>query len=179
MFRFEPLKGASPVTPANLWSRSRSFPLVLTSEATKSSTAVQQGGASKDFGLFNTWNAFYADGRVPWDPEYRGGKLLGEEAYVQNYAETDAVEEMGWDYIWRGGGHFSKQASMDPQVLLLSAVIAERTKRIKIGSSIHRPVMRQSGETVSESALPHERYGFDNLMREDPFQTAEQVAIVD
>ena len=132
-----------------------------------------------DFGLFNTWNAFYADGRVPWDPEYRGGKLLEEEAYVQNYAEIDTVEEVGWDYIWLGGGHFSKQASMDPQVLLLSAVIAERTKRIKIGSSIYRPLMRQTGETVSASALPHERYGFDNSMLEDPLQTAEQVVIVD
>ena len=67
---------------------------------------------------------------------------------------------------------------MDPQVLLLSAVIAERTKRIRIGFSIHRPVMRQSGETVSASALPHERYGFDNLMLEDPLQTEEQAAIV-
>ena len=67
-----------------------------------------------DFGLFNTWNALYTDGKVPWDPEYSGGKLLEEEAYVKNYEEIDAVEEMGWDYIWLGGGHFSKQASMDP-----------------------------------------------------------------
>ncbi len=132
-----------------------------------------------DFGLFNTWNALYADGKVPWDTDYRGGKLLEEEAYVKNYEEIDAVEEMGWDYIWLGGGHFSKQSSMDPQVLMLAAVVAERTKRIKIGSSIHRPVMRQPEETVSASALPHERYGFDNLMLEDPIQTAEQVAIVD
>ena len=132
-----------------------------------------------DFGLFNTWNALYAGGRVPWDFDYKGGKLLDEEAYVKNYEEIDAVEEMGWDYVWLGGGHFSKQASMDPQVLMLSAVIAERTKRIKIGSSIHRPVIKQPSETVSASALPHERYGFDNLMLEDPIQTAEQVAIVD
>jgi alkanesulfonate monooxygenase SsuD/methylene tetrahydromethanopterin reductase-like flavin-dependent oxidoreductase (luciferase family) len=132
-----------------------------------------------DFGLFNTWNALYTDGKVPWDPEYSGGKLLEEEAYVKNYEEIDAVEEMGWDYIWLGGGHFSKQASMDPQVLMLAAVIAERTKNIRIGSSIHRPVIRQPGETVSASALPHERYGFDNLLLEDPIQTAEQVAIVD
>ena len=132
-----------------------------------------------DFGLFNTWNALYTDGKVPWDPEYSGGKLLEEEAYVKNYEEIDAVEEMGWDYIWLGGGHFSKQASMDPQVLMLAAVVAERTKNIKIGSSIHRPVIRQSEETVSASALPHERYGFDNLMLEDPIQTAEQVAMVD
>ena len=132
-----------------------------------------------DFGLFNTWNALYADDKVPWDPAYSGGKLLEEEAYAKNFVEIDAVEEMGWDYIWLGGGHFAKQASMDPQVLMLAAVIAGRTSRIKIGSSIHRPMMKLPGETVSERALPHERYSFDNLMLEDPFQTAEQVAIVD
>ena len=132
-----------------------------------------------DFGLFNTWNALYADGKVPWDSAYSGGKLLEEEAYVKNYEEIDAVEAMGWDYLWLGGGHFSKQASMDPQVLMLAAVIAERTKNIKIGSSIHRPLMKLEGEALSERALPHERYSFDNLMLDDPFQTAEQVAIVD
>ncbi len=132
-----------------------------------------------DFGLFNTWNALYQDDMVPWDPAYSGGKLLEEEAYTRNFAEVDAVEEMGWDYIWLGGGHFSKQASMDPQVLMLAAVIAGRTSRIKIGSSIHRPMMKLAGETVSERALASERYAFDNLMLEDPFQTAEQVAIVD
>ena len=132
-----------------------------------------------DFGLFNTWNALYEGDMVPWHPDYQGGKLLEEDAYLKNYEEIDAVEEMGWDYIWLGGGHFSKQASMDPQVLMLAAVIAERTEHIKIGSSIHRPVMRQEGETLSAAALPHERYGFDNLLMEDPIQTAEQVAIVD
>ena len=132
-----------------------------------------------DFGLFNTWNALYTDDKVPWHPDFNGGVLLEEDAYVKNYEEIDAVEEMGWDYLWLGGGHFSKQASMDPQVLLLAAVIAERTKRIKIGSSIHRPVIRQPEETLSPAALPHERYGFDNLLLEDPIQTAEQVAIVD
>ena len=132
-----------------------------------------------DFGLFNTWNALYADGKVPWDPGYSGGKLLEEDAYVANFAEVDAVEDMGWDYIWLGGGHFSKQASMDPQVLMLAAVIAGRTSRIKIGSSIHRPVMKLPGETLRETALASERYSFDHLELEDPFQTAEQIAIVD
>ena len=132
-----------------------------------------------DFGLFNTWNALYEGGKVPWDAGYRGGRLLEEDAYAQNYAEIDAVEDMGWDYIWLGGGHFSKQASMDPQVLMLAAVLAERTSRIKIGSSIHRPVMRLPDESLSERALPHERYAFDNLQLDDPFQVAEQVSIVD
>jgi hypothetical protein len=26
------------------------------------------------FGLFNTWNALYADGKVPWDPDYVGNQ---------------------------------------------------------------------------------------------------------
>src|SRR6266849_6093501 len=86
---------------------------------------------------------------------------------------------MGWDYIWLGGGHFSKQASMDAQVLMLAAVIAGRPSRIKIGSSIHRPVLKQAGETVSASALPHEIYSFDNPKLDAPLQTAEKVAIVD
>ena len=72
-------------------------------------------GTDMDFELFNTWNALYPDGKVPWDPEYNGGKLLESEAYTKNYEEIDAVEEMGWDYLWLGGGHFSKQASMDPR----------------------------------------------------------------
>ena len=68
---------------------------------------------------------------------------------------------------------------MDPQVLMLSAVIAARTKNLKIGSSIHRPLMKLPGEELSERALPHERYAFDNLMLDDPFQTAEQISIID
>jgi alkanesulfonate monooxygenase SsuD/methylene tetrahydromethanopterin reductase-like flavin-dependent oxidoreductase (luciferase family) len=132
-----------------------------------------------DFGPFHTWNALYAGGKVPWDPEYRGGKLLEEEAYARNFVEVEAVEAMGWDYLWLGGGHFSKQASMDPQVLMLAAVIAGRTRRIKIGSSVHRPVLKQAGETASARALPHEQYAFEHLQLEDPLQVAEQVALVD
>jgi luciferase-like monooxygenase len=126
-----------------------------------------------DFGLFNTWNALYAGGKVPWDPAYGGGKLLEEEAYARNWEEIDAVEAMGWDYIWLGGGHFSKQASMDPQPLLLAASVSSRTRRVKIETSVHRPVLRQPGETVSSRALPHERYALDQLMLEDPLQVAE------
>ncbi|MEC9445223.1 MAG: LLM class flavin-dependent oxidoreductase, partial [Chloroflexota bacterium] len=132
-----------------------------------------------DFGLFDTWNALYAGDKVPWDPDYAGGEMLESEAYDKNFELVDLVESAGWDYIWLGGGHFSTQASMDPQVLMLSAVIAARTKNIKIGSSIHRPLMKLAAEELSERALPHERYSFDNLMLDDPFQTAEQISIID
>ena len=140
---------------------------------------IKKGGAKWTLDYSTLWNALYERDTVPWHPDYQSGKLLEEDAYIKNYEEIDAVEAMGWDYIWLGGGHFSKQASMDPQVLMLAAVIAERTEHIKIGSSIHRPVMKQPDETLSAAALPHERYGFDNLLMEDPIQTAEQVAIVD
>ena len=132
-----------------------------------------------DFGLFDTWNAVYAGGTMPWDPKFNGGEMLESEAYTKNFEQVDFIESMGWDYIWLGGGHFSTQASMDPQVLMLAAVIAARTKNLKIGSSIHRPLMKLAGEELSERALPHERYAFDNLMLDDPFQTAEQISIVD
>jgi len=33
-----------------------------------------------DFGLFDTWNAAYTGGKVPWNPEYYGGVLLESEA---------------------------------------------------------------------------------------------------
>ena len=48
-----------------------------------------------DFGLFHTWNVLYEGGKVPWDPEYRGGKLLEEAAYTKNWEEMQAVEAMG------------------------------------------------------------------------------------
>jgi hypothetical protein len=82
-----------------------------------------------DFGLFNTWNAVYEGGKVPWDPDYSGGKLLEKEAYAQNWKEIQAIEAGGWDYLWLGGGHFSTQGSMDPQCIMLAAVIGAGFKR--------------------------------------------------
>src|SRR5437667_10752524 len=86
---------------------------------------------------------------------------------------------MGWDDLWLGGGHFSTQGSMDPQPLMLSAAIASRTHRIKIGTSIHRPILKQPGEKASPRALPHERYAFDHLILEHLFQIEDKVSIVD
>ena len=56
-----------------------------------------------DFGLFTTWNAVYEGDKVPWDPEYKGGKLLESAAYKQNFKEIEHIEDAGWDYVWFGG----------------------------------------------------------------------------
>ena len=37
-----------------------------------------------DFGLFTTWNAVYVGDKVPWDPAYRGGKLLEASKLVDD-----------------------------------------------------------------------------------------------
>ena len=64
-----------------------------------------------DFGLFSTWNAVYADGKVPWDPDYNGGKLLEEQAYAKNFEEIDAIESGGWDYLWLGEATFPRRGA--------------------------------------------------------------------
>ena len=132
-----------------------------------------------EFGLFHHWDPLYVDDKLPWDPEYSGGKLLEEEAYAANFREVDAVGQMGWDYLWLSGGHFVSHVCMDPQVFVLAAAIACRTRKIKIGTSIHRPALKAPGEIIAEGALASESYSFDNLQPEDPIQVAEQVAMVD
>ena len=48
-----------------------------------------------DFGLFDTWNALYAGGTMPWDPKYKNGEMLESEAYTKNFEQVDAVEAHG------------------------------------------------------------------------------------
>ena len=132
-----------------------------------------------EFGLFHHWDPLYLGGKLPWDSEYSGGKLLEEEAYAENFREVDAVEDMGWDYLWLAGTHFTSAACMDPQPFVLAAALAGRTRKIKIGSSVHRPMLRQPGETVAEGARASERWAFDYLQPEDPIKIAEQIAMVD
>ena len=45
-----------------------------------------------DFGLFNTWNSMYEGGKVPWDADYRGGRLLEKGVLPTNLLDiADAV----------------------------------------------------------------------------------------
>src|SRR2546428_13650735 len=100
-----------------------------------------------DFGLFHTWNVLYEGGTVPWDPAYGGGKLLEEDAYAKNWDEMQAGGAMGWDYIWLGGGHFAKQASIDPQPLLPAAALARPTPPVKNRASRPPPGVAPTRET--------------------------------
>jgi hypothetical protein len=44
-----------------------------------------------DLGLFDTWNALYAGGTVPWDSAYSGGELLEADAYTKNFEKANTT----------------------------------------------------------------------------------------
>ena len=107
-----------------------------------------------DFGLFTTWNAVYVGDKVPWDPDYRGGKLLEAAAYAQNWKEVQAVEDMGWDYLWLGGGHFSTQGAWtrSPSCCLLLLPAAPNGSRL--GPPSTAPYSQQPGDKAPAGATP-------------------------
>jgi natural product biosynthesis luciferase-like monooxygenase protein len=77
-----------------------------------------------------------------------------EEQYYKNFfEEVDAAEELGFDSIWIGEHHFCRYICPAPQIV--AAAIAQRTKKMRIGTSI--------------ALLPHH----------DPIRLAEDYALVD
>jgi natural product biosynthesis luciferase-like monooxygenase protein len=77
-----------------------------------------------------------------------------EEQYYKNFLnEACYAEELGFDSIWIGEHHFCRYICPAPQIV--AAAIAQRTKRIRIGTAV--------------ALLPHH----------DPIRLAEDYALVD
>ena len=77
-----------------------------------------------------------------------------EEQYYKNFFnEACYAEELGFDSVWIGEHHFCRYICPAPQIV--AAAIAQRTKRIRIGTAI--------------ALLPHH----------DPIRLAEDYALVD
>ena len=77
-----------------------------------------------------------------------------EEQYYKNFFdEVSYAEELGFDSIWIGEHHFCRYICPAPQII--AGAIAQRTKKIRIGTSI--------------VLLPHH----------DPIRLAEDYALVD
>lgn len=77
-----------------------------------------------------------------------------EEQYYKNFfAEVDHAEALGFDSIWIGEHHFCRYVCPSPQII--AGAIAQRTKRMRIGTAI--------------ALLPHH----------DPIRLAEDYALVD
>ncbi|HJU28671.1 MAG TPA: LLM class flavin-dependent oxidoreductase [Candidatus Binataceae bacterium] len=77
-----------------------------------------------------------------------------EERYYQNFFDEVAfAEELGFDSVWIGEHHFCRYICPAPQIV--AAAIAQRTRRMRIGTAI--------------ALLPHH----------DPIRLAEDYALVD
>jgi len=77
-----------------------------------------------------------------------------EEQYYRNFFdEVNLAEELGFDSIWLGEHHFCRYICPAPQIV--AAAVAQRTKRLRIGTAI--------------VLLPHH----------DPIRLAEDYALVD
>ena len=77
-----------------------------------------------------------------------------EEQYYKNFfAEVSYAEELGFDSIWLGEHHFCRYICPAPQII--AGAIAQRTKKMRIGTAI--------------VLLPHH----------DPIRLAEDYALVD
>lgn len=77
-----------------------------------------------------------------------------EEQYYKNFfEEVDLAEQLGFDSIWIGEHHFCRYICPAPQII--AGAIAQRTKKMRIGTAI--------------ALLPHH----------DPIRLAEDYALVD
>ena len=58
------------------------------------------------------------------------------EAFRQSFAQVDAAERLGLDAMWLAELHFAPERSVLASPLILAAAIAERTRRMKIGTAV-------------------------------------------
>ncbi len=59
-----------------------------------------------------------------------------EEAFAQSFALVDAAEAWGLDAMWLAELHFAPDRSVLASPLILAAAIAQRTRRMKIGTAV-------------------------------------------
>ena len=58
------------------------------------------------------------------------------EAFAQSFAQVDAAERLGLDAMWLAELHFAPERSVLASPLILAAAIAQRTRRMKIGTAV-------------------------------------------
>jgi alkanesulfonate monooxygenase SsuD/methylene tetrahydromethanopterin reductase-like flavin-dependent oxidoreductase (luciferase family) len=66
--------------------------------------------------------------------------------YAEIFEQVALADAFGFDALWLAEHHFGAQAGMVPQPLLVALAAAERTRQIKVGTSLivlplHNPVM--------------------------------------
>jgi alkanesulfonate monooxygenase SsuD/methylene tetrahydromethanopterin reductase-like flavin-dependent oxidoreductase (luciferase family) len=75
-----------------------------------------------EFGMFHEFQ------RLPGTTDAR--------AFADSFAQVDEAERLGLDAMWLAELHFNPERSVLASPLVLAAAIAERTKRMKIGTAV-------------------------------------------
>jgi len=58
------------------------------------------------------------------------------EVFAQSFADVDAAESWGLDVMWLAELHFAPERSLLASPLILAAAVAQRTRRMKIGTAV-------------------------------------------
>jgi alkanesulfonate monooxygenase SsuD/methylene tetrahydromethanopterin reductase-like flavin-dependent oxidoreductase (luciferase family) len=86
------------------------------------------------------------------------------DAFAQSFAVIDAAERWGLDVMWLAELHFEPERSVAASPLILGAAIAERTRRMKIGTAVQvLPLchpLRLAEEAATVDQLSHGRLIF-------------------
>ncbi|HKF70206.1 MAG TPA: LLM class flavin-dependent oxidoreductase [Stellaceae bacterium] len=86
------------------------------------------------------------------------------EAFAQAFAVVDAAERWGLDVMWLAELHFAPERSVAASPLILAAAVAERTRRMKIGTAVQvLPLchpLRLAEEAATVDQLSHGRLIF-------------------
>jgi alkanesulfonate monooxygenase SsuD/methylene tetrahydromethanopterin reductase-like flavin-dependent oxidoreductase (luciferase family) len=86
------------------------------------------------------------------------------EAFAQSFAVVDAAERRGLDVMWLAELHFAPERSVLASPLILAAALAERTRRMKIGTAVQvLPLchpLRLAEEDATVDQLSHGRLIF-------------------
>jgi alkanesulfonate monooxygenase SsuD/methylene tetrahydromethanopterin reductase-like flavin-dependent oxidoreductase (luciferase family) len=86
------------------------------------------------------------------------------EAFAQSFAVIDAAERWGLDVMWLAELHFAPERSVLASPLILAAALAERTRRMRIGTAVQvLPLchpLRLAEEAATVDQLSHGRLVF-------------------
>jgi alkanesulfonate monooxygenase SsuD/methylene tetrahydromethanopterin reductase-like flavin-dependent oxidoreductase (luciferase family) len=83
---------------------------------------LRLGGRAMEFGMFHEFQCLPG--------------ASAAEAFAQSFAQVDAAENWGLDAMWLAELHFAPERSVLASPLLLAAAIAQRTRRMKIGTAV-------------------------------------------
>src|SRR3954462_10117017 len=86
--------------------------------------------------------------QLPCSPEQNEGARYDETIEQIVYAE-----ELGFDAAWLAELHFFRSFSIMPAPLILAAAIAQRTKRIRLGTAVTLLPLQHPLRTAEEAAV--------------------------